>query len=175
MHSILRCLLIVIPIGAALGWFFWSTSDLPPREEPNYSFIEDRLWMGGWVSEPPLGTRAVLNLCEQSDPYHASAHLWVPLNDGEPGPSLEALQRLVEFIGDRRRAGDTVYVHCRNGVSRSGMVVTAYLMAEHEWTRDQALAFVRSRRPIVQPAPGYMQLLLNWTERLKRKSPEGGL
>jgi hypothetical protein len=175
MPSILRCLLIVIPIGAALGWFFWSTSDLPPREEPNYSFIEDRLWMGGWVSEPPAGTRAVLNLCEQSDPYHSPAHLWVPLNDGEPGPSLDALGRLVEFISERRREGDTVYVHCRNGVSRSGLVVTACLMAEHQWTRDQALDFIRSKRPIVRPAPGYMQLLLEWKEQLKANSRGGGL
>jgi hypothetical protein len=175
MRSILRCLLVAIPIGAAVGWLFWFTSDRPAREEPNYTLIEDRLWMGGLVPEPPPGTRAVLNLCEQSDPYHSHAHLWEPLNDAEPSPSLDGLRRLVEFVGERRRAGDTVYVHCRNGVSRSGLVVTAYLMAEHQWTREQSLDFIRSKRPVVRPSPPYMQLLLEWEEGLKAKSPRGGL
>jgi Dual specificity phosphatase, catalytic domain len=175
MRSSLRYLLIAIPIGAAVGWWFWSTSDRPAREEPNYTLIEDRLWMGGLVLEPPRGTRAVLNLCEVPDPYHSDSHLWEPLNDGEPGPSLDDLRRLVEFVGERQQAGDTVYVHCRNGASRSGLVVTAYLMAEHQWTRDQALAFIRSKRTVVRPSPPYMQLLLEWEEGLKAKPPGGGL
>jgi Dual specificity phosphatase, catalytic domain len=175
MRSIPRYLLIAVPIGAAVGWIFWFTSDRQTREEPNYTLIEDRLWMGGLVPEPPRGTRAVLNLCEVPDPYHSGSYLWEPLNDAEPGPSLDGLRRLVEFVGERRRAGDPVYVHCRNGVSRSGLAVTAHLMAEHRWTRDQALAFIRSKRPVVRPSPPYMQLLLEWEEGLKAKSPGGGL
>jgi len=47
------------------------------------------------------------------------------------------------------------------------MVVTAYLMFKNNWTRDQALAFVRSRRPITRPNPAFMQLLNEWEQVLK--------
>jgi protein-tyrosine phosphatase len=39
---------------------------------------------------------------------------------------------MVAAVDANRRAGRTTFVHCRNGVSRSGMVVTAYLM----WKND---------------------------------------
>ena len=38
------------------------------------SRIEDGLYLGGHVSEPPRGATAVLNLCEVEDPYRAAAH-----------------------------------------------------------------------------------------------------
>jgi protein-tyrosine phosphatase len=60
-----------------------------------------------------------------------------------------------------------VYVHCRNGVSRSGMVVAAYLMRRESWSRDQALDFMRSRRPGVRPNPAFMRLLWDWEKSLK--------
>jgi protein-tyrosine phosphatase len=60
-----------------------------------------------------------------------------------------------------------VFVHCRNGVSRSGMVVVAYLMAREGWSRDEAVAFVRSRRPGLRPNPAFMKLLLEWEQSLE--------
>jgi hypothetical protein len=138
------------------------------REPPNYSRIEDGLYLGGHVGEPPRNTEAVLNLCETEDPYRAAAHRWEPIHDGEPVPSLDWLRQQVEFIAAERKAGRVVFVHCRNGVSRSGMVVTAYLMAEHGWSRDQALAVVRSRRDIVRPNPAFTGLLLEWEDSLQR-------
>ena len=41
-------------------------------------------------------------------------------------------------------------------------VVTAYLMYKNQWTRDEALEFIRSKRPFVRPNPAFMQLLLEW-------------
>jgi protein-tyrosine phosphatase len=55
-----------------------------------------------------------------------------------------------------------VYVHCLAGVNRSATVVTAYLMLEHGWDRDRALAHVKSKRPCAQPDPSLMQLLADW-------------
>jgi protein-tyrosine phosphatase len=47
------------------------------------------------------------------------------------------------------------------------MVVAAYLMKREGWTRDQALAFLRSRRPGVRPNPAFLQLLLDWEHSLR--------
>lgn len=136
------------------------------REPPNYSRIEDDLWLGGDVAAPPPKTSAVLNLCETDDPYRVEFHTWEPIRDGEPAPSVDWLKSQVDFIELHRAAGRRVYLHCLNGVSRSAMVVAAYLMRREGWTRDQALEFLRSQRPGVRPNPAFMRLLLEW-ERVK--------
>ena len=132
------------------------------REEPNYTRIEDGLYQGGSVDAPPRRTRAVLNLCEAADTYTSEVHVWEPIRDAEPAPSLEWLRQQVEWIDTHRQAGKVVFVHCRNGVSRSGMVVVAYLMFKNRWSRDSALEFVRARRPIARPNPAFMERLTEW-------------
>ena len=141
------------------------------REGPNYSRIEPGLYLGGYVQEPPRGAIAVLNLCEAEDPYEARWHRWAPIADGEPAPDLAWLGEQVAFIEEHRRADRTVFVHCRNGVSRSAMVVVAYLMARHGWTRDEALEEVRAKRPIVRPNPAFMRLLLEWEKKCPIDAP----
>ena len=143
-------------------------ADRLTREPPNYSKVEDGLWLGGYVADPPPGTRAILNLCEAEDPYRVDSHRWEPIPDAEPVPSLHWLREQVGFIEAERRAGKTVFVHCRNGVSRSGMVVVAYYMARNGLSRDDAMEFVRSRRPGLRPNPAFMHLLLEWERSLKR-------
>ena len=138
------------------------------REPPNYSQIEEGLWLGGFVPEPPPGTRAVLNLCETDDPYRAESHRWEPIRDAEPVPTLDWLGEQVRFVESERASGRTVYVHCRNGVSRSAMVLAAYFMRREGWTREQALDFLRTRRPGVRPNPAFLPLLREW-ERSRGK------
>jgi hypothetical protein len=137
------------------------------REPRTYSRIEDGLWLGGSVAEPPPGTRAVLNLCEVEDTYQEEIHRWEPIRDAAPAPTLQWLREQVEFIETQRTAGRPVFVHCMQGISRGGMVTAAYLMRREGWSRDEALAFLRSRRPGVRPNPAFMQLLLEWERSLK--------
>ena len=56
---------------------------------------------------------------------------------------------------------------CGKGGS-TGLVVVAYLMFEHGWSRDQALAFARTRRPDTRPNPAFMDRLLDWERELRR-------
>jgi protein-tyrosine phosphatase len=153
--------LAVVALRAAIDW--------QTREPPNYSRIEDGVYLGGRVSEPPPGTRAVLNLCETEDPYQAEVHRWEPIPDAEPAPGIDWLRQQVEFIDQQRRAGRPLFVHCRAGVSRSGMVTVAYLMWRNRWSRDEALTFVRSQREVVRPNPAFMALLLKWEQTLAEK------
>jgi len=141
--------------------------DQRTREPPNYSCIEAGLYLGGRVSEPPPGTRAVLNLCEVEDAYRTEVQRWEPIRDAEPAPSLDWLRQQVEFIDRQRRAGLPVYVHCHAGISRGGMVTVAYLMWRNGWPRDEALRFVCSRREGVRPNPAFMDLLQEWEDVLK--------
>jgi hypothetical protein len=139
------------------------------REPPDYTQIEDGLFLGARVRQPPPGTQAVLNLCEHEDAYTADVHRWEPIHDAAPAPTLDWLRDQVDFVEEQRRAGRTAYVHCLNGVSRSGMVVVAYLMQSKGWSRDEALSYVRLRRPGVRPHPAFMELLLDWERHLNER------
>jgi len=165
----LRCLILGALLTGELGaWFALSRIERsyePARKD--WSLIKDGLYMGGHVEEPPPGTGAVLNLCPHQDPYEAATPIWEPIPDSEPAPSVEWLREKVDFIERQRRAGVTVYVHCRAGVSRSGMVVTAYEMFKSQRGVDDALAFVRSKRPVTQPNPAFLQRLGEWEQTLK--------
>jgi hypothetical protein len=149
--------------GVALFAAWWV------QDGPNYSQIEPGLYVGGHVEAPPPGTHFVLNLDEQDDPYRAEHHLHEPIADAAPAPSLDWLERMVDLVEEHRRAGRTVFVHCRAGASRSGMVALAYLMREHGWSLEEALAEARSRRDIIRPNPAFMGLLRRWEKRLAEK------
>jgi hypothetical protein len=154
----------VLGVAALSVAVFLVVADRLGREPPNYDRVEDGLWLGGSVPEPPPGVTAVLNLCEAEDPYRAEVHRWAPIRDAEPAPSLAWLREQVEFIEQQRAARRGVYVHCRNGVSRSGMVVLAYLMARERWPLDRALEVVRARRPELRPHPAFVRLLREWEQ-----------
>jgi protein-tyrosine phosphatase len=162
-HPRLRTALLLAATAALVAAVGWRGA---PRIRawlsPSYHEIEEGLWLGGLVSAPPPGTQAVLNVSQDPDPYRAPVHRWEPIPDRPPAPSLDWLRRQVEFVAEQRRAGRQVYVHCRVGVSRSGMVVVAYLMAKHGWSYDEALRHVRARRSIVGPNPAFRPLLREW-------------
>ncbi len=74
---------------------------------------------------------------------------------------------MVEQIDAWQRQGIPTYVHCFNGISRSSFVVVAYEMHKNHWTRDEALEYVRSKRPLVRPHPAFMQRLLEWEREIQ--------
>jgi len=167
MRLALRVTLIVLVLatgGVALYLFWLQHSYLGEAE--NYSQIEDGLYMGGDVEKPPRGTNAVLNLCEKGDEYRCEIHRWEPIADAEPVPSIDWLRQMVEFVDSNRQAGRVVFVHCRNGVSRSGLVVTAFLMYKNRWPVEEALTFIRTKRPEVRPNPAFKKLLSDWQRDL---------
>ena len=134
----------------------------PAPEPPNWSLIEPGLYMGGRVDKPPAGVGAVLNLSLQKDDYSAEAYRWEGIPDGEPLPTVEWLRKQVAFVDEQRKAGRTVFVHCDAGVSRSGLVMTAYLMWREHWTVEEALKYIREKREIVRPNMVFMGLLKEW-------------
>lgn len=150
-------------LGACvLVWLGLYLAERAYDEGPNYTEIEPGLWLGGYVASPPPGTGAVLNLCETEDRFPVAVSRWEPITDAAPAPSLDWLREQVEWIADQRRAGRVTYVHCRNGVSRSAMVLAAYLIRRDGLTYEAALARLRERRPGVRPNPAFRELLTEW-------------
>jgi hypothetical protein len=168
---ILAALLLVVLIGIGAQLAVKRLT----REPPNYTQIEPGLWLGGAVRESPPGVTAILNLCEAEDGYRATSSRWEPIRDAPPPPDLDWLAQQVEFIQTERAQGRSVYVHCQNGVSRSAFVTAAYLMQREGWSREQAIEFLRQRRPGVRPNPAFVQRLADWNGHLQnaRKANEG--
>ena len=156
--------LALILVGANIVVHFY-----PSRDPPNYNLVEKGLYMGGREPAPPPGTRAVLNLCEVKDEYEVDVQRWSAIKDAPPAPGIDWLREQVDFIDQQRQAGRPTYVHCHAGVSRAALVITAYEMRRHGWTRDQALEFVRSKRSVINPNPAFRELLLEWEEFIKHR------
>jgi atypical dual specificity phosphatase len=134
---------------------------------PSYSKVEDGLYVGGMVATPP-DVKAVLNVCEVKDAYAVKFSKFSPIKDSRPAPSLDWLKEQVAFVDEHRKADRAVFVHCAVGMSRSGMVVIAYLMQRDGLTRDQALKVVKAKRELVQPNPSFMDLLADWEAELTK-------
>jgi protein-tyrosine phosphatase len=108
----------------------------------------------------------VLNVSELPDPYATANDRWRPIADTTPPPSLDWLRDNVDFVESARAHGQSVFVHCDLGMSRSALVAVAVLMKEHGWTRDQALAAARQGRPMIAPNKAFMTLLGEWEKSL---------
>ena len=89
---------------------------------------------------------------------HFLDYKYIPMDDSPSQDLLSNLPEALDFIQTQLEQGHTVLVHCAAGISRSASVVIAYLMS-HGMSLEQAYGYVKSRRPIVQPNPGFMQQL----------------
>mmetsp|Transcript_15573 Transcript_15573/g.25794 ORF Transcript_15573/g.25794 Transcript_15573/m.25794 type:complete len:227 (-) Transcript_15573:323-1003(-) len=82
--------------------------------------------------------------------------LSLQLLDWEYQDITRSARRAVVFIDDVLSRGGRVIVHCAQGKSRSAAIIIAYLILRRAMSFDDALNFVQSRRPIVQPNPGFV-------------------
>lgn len=102
------------------------------------------------------GATAVLDLtAEFSEQTRLRALTYhnLPLLD-LTAPTQNELRGAVDFISARIDAGDTVYVHCKVGYSRTATVVGAYLMdcGRYQSLHD-VIAYLRKTRPgiVIRP------------------------
>jgi tyrosine-protein phosphatase SIW14 len=85
-----------------------------------------------------------------------------------PWPHDEVFAKFLKVVHDNK--GKKIFVHCRLGDDRTGMMVAAYRMAEEGWTADEAMTemrsfgFTRSHHLICPSLARYEQ---SFPERLK--------
>ncbi|NXD09378.1 PTPM1 phosphatase, partial [Nothocercus nigrocapillus] len=102
--------------------------------------------------------RAVLTLNEEYETRFlcCSAQEWAAMGveqlrlstvDLTGVPSLQHLHEGVRFILRHRACGNSVYVHCKAGRSRSATMVAAYLIQLHHWTPQEAIEAIAKIRP----------------------------
>ncbi len=77
---------------------------------------------------------------------HGMQSCWFPIQDFSTPDSMAGLQALVEQILAALAAGQTVVVHCKGGLGRSGLVAAACLVALG-YSPEAAFVAVRQARP----------------------------
>ncbi|XP_055865575.1 phosphatidylglycerophosphatase and protein-tyrosine phosphatase 1-like isoform X1 [Biomphalaria glabrata] len=74
-------------------------------------------------------------------------HLRLSTVDFTGTPTQEKLVLGVQFLNKHRELGQSVYVHCKAGRTRSTTLVVCYLMQLHKWKPQEAVDFIKSKRP----------------------------
>ena len=137
--------------------------------------IEPGLYLGGKPQFNFPKTDAVLNVSDKeyqepevsvfTDNMKGDAHFWMPLFDRAPFPGVKWLELAVEIVGHSHENGWSILVHCDAGMSRSAMVVIAYLMKRDNLTVDDALDTVLKKRSVA-PNEYFLVGLMDWQDFL---------
>jgi atypical dual specificity phosphatase len=101
-------------------------------------------------------------------------HAQIPLEDLPFVELVAHLPGTTAFIANAlRHHSARVLVHCGEGISRSPTIVCAYLIAQYGLTPAQAVQFVKSRRRVADPNPGFVAQLYEYAEAVRRASSAG--
>ena len=68
-------------------------------------------------------------------------------------------------MGEGIKKGKNVFVHCYHGISRSACLIVAYLIAEYDFTYDEALEITQKCRGIVNPNFTFLAQLENFYQK----------
>ena len=76
----------------------------------------------------------------------------VPVDDNLREAEIRNLElwsfEIVAKLAKEHKQGNKTLVHCAAGMQRSAAVTAMYLIATKQMTTDQAIAYIRERRPI---------------------------
>uniref|UniRef100_A0A7C5U7Z9 Dual specificity protein phosphatase n=1 Tax=Caldiarchaeum subterraneum TaxID=311458 RepID=A0A7C5U7Z9_CALS0 len=144
---------------------------------PNYSAFNDRISASGLPSRRKhinflrnQGISAIISLTEEPLPNSIidgtnTKYFHFPLDDhmpADPRKIAEIVKTLEKLLAD----GEKVLVHCLAGIGRTGMVLTAYVMASEKIGWRQALDKVRKIRP-GSVEPGQEKTLIEFERLIK--------
>ncbi len=125
----------------------------------DYDQITDGIYMGtnmccqvGFHRELLVkGVRADISLEEEriDSPTGVDYFLWLPTVD-HAAPSQSMLRCGAQAIDSLVKQNIKLYIHCKNGHGRAPTMLAAYLIYTG-MTVDEAIAFIKVRRPVIHP------------------------
>ena len=130
-------------------------ASLPVGDLPNFSQVEPWLYRGGRPRQDGLkqllfmGIKTIVNLERgwfESEPDEVKKECEFAVENGirfehiplHPffGPKSKDIDKILSVIVNP--ANHPVFVHCRRGSDRTGIVIAAFRIQYHAWTVDQA-------------------------------------
>jgi tyrosine-protein phosphatase SIW14 len=125
---------------------------LDEKGVPNFGEVTPTLYRGGLLSGTGLKALKKMGVNVVVDTHANSKHeekevedlgmKYVPIPWHCPWPHDEVFAKFLKVVHDNK--GKKIFVHCRLGDDRTGMMVAAYRMAEEGWTADEAMNEMRS-------------------------------
>jgi len=76
----------------------------------------------------------------------------------------------LEFIESAEQLGGKVLVQCFGGVSRSPAVVVAWLIKKNGMQVDEAIEFIKKRRPGININKGFLEQLNIFRQKIQNLS-----
>jgi protein tyrosine/serine phosphatase len=155
MRPLINTHLTISKIAVALFLLCATVSAQEPADSsqlPRFHQVGERLFRGGQPREGgfaklrDLGINTVINLRGASDRTRAEEkevralglnYFNVPLPNWAR-PQHTRVARILELINAAESG--RVFIHCKDGVDRTGMIVAIYRMKHDGWSADQALA-----------------------------------
>lgn len=121
--------------------------------------IIPRLWLGNFHASQDEqflkahGIEAVFN-CSKDLPFHHSIkrRYRVPVDDNLKEEEIRNLElwsyEIVYKLQNEYKEGHPILVHCAAGMQRSPAVIAMFLIGLGGLTREHAMAYIQSKRPI---------------------------
>ncbi len=142
---------------------------LKEKGVPNFGEVTPSLYRGGLVSVDgikalkKLGINVVIDTHKDDEAEErevkALGMKYVAIPWHCPWPHDAVFEKFLDVVHENK--GKKIFVHCRLGDDRTGMMVAAYRMAEEGWTANEAMTemksfgFTRSHHLLCPSLAGY--------------------
>ncbi|KAM7540538.1 hypothetical protein Aperf_G00000029695 [Anoplocephala perfoliata] len=152
-----------------------------------YDRISDRIVLGALPILPKFdSTRAkerITHVVSMVEPHENKAfvlgpneavarglnYINLPVEDFVGVPTNDQVDEGMKFIDSCRLPGDSVYVHCKAGRTRSAYIVVCYFMRSYSLSVEEAIALVKNCRPHIVFNPNQLRGLHSYYHRLHGK------
>ena len=88
----------------------------------------------------------------------------VDIDDQPLFPKLEIAYKFIKLNNK-----GNILIHCYRGKSKSACIVAFYLMKEKGWDYDRCYQYMKERRPIAEPNPGFAEQLRQYYNKYIKK------
>lgn len=118
------------------------------------------LWLGNriasqdrtWLQQNQIS--AIFN-CTKDLPFlhNTNNHMYrIPVDDNLQEAEIRNLQHwsweIIYKITKERSSGNRILIHCAAGMQRSAAVTAMFLISQYRCTTDEAIAYIKSKRPV---------------------------
>ena len=127
--------------------------------------IEDKLWLGNSFAAlniPDLkekGITKILTVMDGQPNYYNNQdgfkHKTIAIMDVSHQNIIQYFGECIYFI----KGNENILVHCSGGISRSATIVIAYIMWKNKMKYEEAFQYVKNKRSVVWPNPGFKEQL----------------
>ncbi|KAL3885249.1 hypothetical protein ACJMK2_025337 [Sinanodonta woodiana] len=156
-----------------------------------YDRIDETVLLGAmpfkWMTQKLVteeNVRGVVSLTEdfETEYFCNSEEEWlaqgvrllkIPTLDYFGTPEQKDINSAVSFILENRQKQSSVYVHCKAGRTRSTTVVACYLVKVHGWKPEEAVEFIKSKRPHIWLRDAQLKSIHQYYSSCQGNSPGG--